>query len=109
MILGIQLLGVIFGLFMLYLTFLHFKRKEFTINETGFWSVVWIVFLIVTLIPRILDPILESLNIARTMDFFIILGFMFLIFTNFYTYGVVRKTQKKVERVVREVAIKRAK
>ena len=29
MILGIQILGIIFGLFMTYFTFLHYKRKEF--------------------------------------------------------------------------------
>jgi len=109
MMLGIQLLGLIFGLFMLYITFLHFKRNEFTMNEAGFWSILWIAFLIVTLIPQILNPIMETLSIARTMDLFIILGFMFLITANFYTYGIVRKTQKKMENLVREIAIKKAK
>jgi len=33
MLLGIQLVGVLFGLFMLYITFLHGKRKEFSSKE----------------------------------------------------------------------------
>ena len=107
MILGIQLLGLIFALFMLYISFLHFKRNEFTVNEAGFWIILWVSFLVVTLIPRILNPIVQTLSITRTMDLFVILGFMFLIFAIFYTYGLVRRYQKKLENLVRELAIKK--
>lgn len=109
MILGIQILGVAFALFMLYLTFLHYKRKEFTINEAGFWIGLLIIFIIITLVPGIVDPLVKTLNIGRKMDFYIIAGFMFLVFSSYYIYGQMRKTQKKLEAVVREVAIKRAK
>jgi hypothetical protein len=106
-ILGIQILGVLFGLFMMYYTFLHYKRKEFTIKEYGFWFIFWGLFVIITLFPQVLDPVLETLSISRALDFFIIGGFLFLIFVTFYTYTVVRKTQKKLEEVVRNVALKR--
>jgi hypothetical protein len=109
MILGIQVLGLIFALFMLYLTFLHFKRREFTLKEAAFWAVLLAVFIAITLVPRIVNPIVETLNIARTMDLYIIAGFMFLIFSNYYTYSLVKVNQKKIEKVVREVTIKRAK
>jgi hypothetical protein len=62
---------------------------------------------IITLFPQILDPVLTTLNIVRALDFFIIAGFLFLIFVNFYTYTVVRKNQKKVEKIVRKIALKR--
>lgn len=109
MILGIQIIGLIFALFMLYLTFLHFKRKEFTANETLFWIALLIIFTIITLVPGIVDPLVKTLNFVRTMDFYIVLGFMFLIFSNYYTYSQMRVNQKRLEKVVREVAIKRAK
>ena len=109
MILGIQIFGVVFALFMLYLTFLHFKRKEFTINEAVFWIVLMVVFIIITVAPGVVNPIVKTLNISRTMDFYIIAGFIFLIFSNYYIYCQMRKNQKKIEQIVREVAIKRAK
>jgi hypothetical protein len=109
MMLGIQFIGLIFAIVMLYLTFLHFKRNEFTLNEFLFWLCLLVVFVVITMIPKILNPLIETLNIARTMDFYIIAGFMFLIFSNYYTYSLVRINQKKIEKVVREVAIKRAK
>ena len=106
-ILGIQIIGILFGFFMMYYTFLHYKRKEFTIKEYSFWLLLWALFIIVTLFPGVLDPLLRSLSIARALDFFIIIGFLFLIGAIFYTYSIVRKNQKKLEEIVRNIAMKR--
>ena len=106
-ILGIQILGSLFGFFMMYYTFLQHKRKEFTIKEYSFWFIFWGAFVVITLFPQILDPILTTLNIVRALDFFIIAGFLFLVFIIFYTYTIVRKSQKKLEEVVRSIALKR--
>lgn len=106
-ILGIQILGVLFGFFMMYYTFLQYKRKEFTIKEYSFWFLFWAAFVAVTLFPQVLDPILTTLNIGRTLDLFIIGGFLFMVFIVFYTYTLVRKNQKRLEEVVRNIAIKR--
>ena len=106
-ILGIQILGILFGFFMMYYTFLQHKRKEFTIKEYSFWFIFWGVFVVITLFPQLLDPVLDTLNIARALDFFIITGFLFMIFIIFYTYTVVRKNQRKLEEIVRNIALKR--
>ena len=106
-ILGIQILGVLFGFFMMYYTFLQYKRKEFTVKEYSFWFLFWAAFVAVTLFPQVLDPILTTLNIGRTLDLFIIGGFLFIVFIVFYTYTLVRKNQKKLEEVVRKTALKR--
>ena len=109
-ILGIQILGVLFALFMFYLTFLHQRRKEFTAKEYIFWAGVWIVFLLLVLFPTSLDFLIKDvLSVSRRMDFFIIVGFMFLVGIIFHTYTVVRRTQNKIERVVRKIAIENKK
>tara|TARA_Y100000310_G_scaffold345650_1_gene467730 strand:+ start:3899 stop:4231 length:333 start_codon:yes stop_codon:yes gene_type:complete len=108
MLIGIQILGLLFGLLMLYLSFVNYKRKEFTIKECSFWLVLWALFIVVTIIPGSLDFFVENLELTRTMDLFIILGFMFLIGAVFYTYTIVRKNQKKLESIVRKVAIEKA-
>ena len=106
-ILGIQILGFLFGFFMMYYTFLQYKRREFTIKEYSFWFAFWAAFVVVTLFPQILDPLLKTFSIARTLDFFIITGFLFLTFVIFYTYTLMRKNQRKLEEVVRNIALKR--
>lgn len=109
MVLGIQIAGFLFGLFFLYYSFLNYKRKEFTIRESIFWTVAWCVFILIALFPFILDPILKPLGFLRALDFLIITGFLFLIASIFYTYTITRKTQKQVETIVRQLAIKRNK
>ncbi len=108
-ILGIQILGVLFGLMMIYFSFMHKKRKEFTEKESFFWITIWIFFIIVTLFPTSIDFLAKDiLNMSRTMDFLIITGFIVITGLLFHVYGVSRKTQKKMESVVRSMAIKRS-
>ncbi len=106
-ILGIQILGILFGIFMIYYTFLHHKRGELTIKEYSFWIVLWILFIILTLFPTVLKPLVRSIGFARTMDFFIVAGFMFLIGSLFYTYLLVRGNQKRLEEIVRKIAFEK--
>ncbi len=109
MVLGIQIAGLLFGVFMIYYSFLHYKRKEFTIKEFIFWLMLWTLFAIIAIFPYVLDPIVKSLNIARTLDLLIIAGFLFLIIIIFYIYTISRKNQQQLEVIVREITIKKNK
>jgi len=57
--------------------------------------------------PETIYGIMETLNIQRTVDFFVIGGFLFFSIMIFYLYVVVKQTQKKVEMVVRKVALEK--
>ncbi|MBI4439911.1 DUF2304 domain-containing protein [Candidatus Woesearchaeota archaeon] len=109
MILGIQILGLLFGIFMIYTSFVHFKRNEFSAKAFGVWTALWVVFILITLFPALVDPIVGGLDFARRMDFYIVLGFMFLIGVVFLNYTLLRKNQKKLEEVVRKTAFERKK
>src|SRR3989344_6497403 len=107
MVLGIQIGGFLFGLFMIYYSFLNYKRKEFTVKEVSFWILLWAIFILIALFPFLLDPIIKPLGFFRAFDFLIMAGFLFIIAAIFYTYTVTRKNQKQVESVVREMAIRK--
>ena len=109
MVLGIQIAGILFGLFMIYYSFINYKQKKFTLKEFSFWLVLWTLFIILTLFPYILDPIAKSLNFARTFDLLVIGGFIFLILGIFYTYTITRKNQKQIEVIVRKIAMNKNK
>ncbi len=107
-ILGVQVLGVLFGLFMLYYTFLKLKRKEFRMAEFTFWLILWLVFLLLAVFPTTLDFIaLKTLSFSRRMDFYIVVGFLFLIGLTFYNYSITKINQRKIESVVRKLAFKK--
>ena len=109
MVLGIQIMGFLFGLFIIYYSFLNYKRKEFTIKEFLFWICLWTVFIVFSLFPFVLDPILKPLGFFRALDLLVITGFLFLTAMIFHTYTIMRKTQKQVEAIVRNLALKMAK
>ena len=109
MVLGIQIAGLLFGLFMIYYSYINYNRKEFTIKEFSFWLVLWIIFIVISLFPYILDPIAVSLHFARTFDLLVIGGFIYMILSIFYVYTITRKNQKQLEKIVREMAMKKIK
>jgi hypothetical protein len=104
-IITIQILGLLFGLFMIYYTFLSLKRKEFRKGEFAAWTVMWGLFLLVTLFPNVLNPIIKTLSVSRRLDFLIIVGFLFLIGLGFSTYILSRKNRKRIEEMVRKIAL----
>ncbi|MEE9525444.1 MAG: DUF2304 domain-containing protein [Candidatus Woesearchaeota archaeon] len=106
MILGIQILGILFALFMMYLSFMYRKRNEFDSGEYAFWLILWIVFILVTLFPGVLDPITKTLSLPRTMDLIILVGFIFIMGLTFQNYASLRKSQRKMEGLVRRMAFK---
>tara|TARA_Y100000034_G_C6814861_1_gene366508 strand:- start:703 stop:1083 length:381 start_codon:yes stop_codon:yes gene_type:complete len=104
--LGIQIVGLVFGMFMLYFTFLHLKRNEFSIIESSAWFLLWFSMIIVTLFPSSLDFFVSKiLNLNRNLDFFIISGFLFLVFATFFNYTKTRKNDKKIQKIVSKIAI----
>jgi|SRR3989344_3816754 len=109
MVLAIQIAGILFGLFMIYYSFLNYKRKEFTTKEIFFWVLVWSIFIIIALFPYVLDPIVKVGGFLRALDLMIMSGFLFLILAIFYTYTLTRKSQKQLETIVRAMAFKKNK
>jgi len=107
MIIGVQLLGVAFGMLMVYLTFVHFKKREYTVKEFSVWMILWLAFILIALFPQIMQYFVhKTLGMSRTLDFLIIIGFIMITGIMFYTYSVVRKTQNKIEEIVRKFALK---
>ena len=109
MVLGIQVAGFLFGLFMIYYSFLNYKKKQFTVKEFAFWALLWVLFILVALFPSLLDPVVKYFGFFRVLDVLIVSGFLFLILAVFYIYTLTRKTQKQVETVVRQIAINKSK
>lgn len=109
-ILGIQLVGVIFGIILIYLTFLNNKRNELSDAEGIFWYIVWLGLIFVSLFPQMLNFIVKDiLNVSRTLDFLIIIGFLLIFGVLFYVFMITKRTQNKVEKLVRNIALEKGK
>lgn len=103
----VQFLGTLFGICMLYFTFIKFKREELSKFEAVGWFLGWITFIVVAIVPFMLDPIVNSLNFYRRLDMFVVVGFFALLGLSFYTYNLAKNNQRKFEKIVRRLAIKK--
>jgi hypothetical protein len=109
MIEGIQIIGILFGLIMVYLTYLYYKKQSYSTQSFILWMVIWVGFLGATIFPSSLYGVMEELSIQRTVDFFIIGGFMFFAVVIFHLFVIIKRLEKQIEEVVRKTAIKKAK
>ena len=108
-LLGIQLVGIIFAFILFYFTFLNYKRKELSAAELLFWSAMWALFIFVVLFPSSLAFIADTLHLVRLFDLFTIGAFMFLIALTFYNYMTNMHTKRKVDGIVRALALRKRK
>lgn len=107
-ILGIQLVGVIFGIIFIYLTFLNKKRDELNTSEAGFWIVVWGGLIFISIFPGALNFVVKDiLDISRILDFFIIMAFLVMFGVIFYIFILTKRTSNKMEKLVRAIALKK--
>ena len=107
MVLVVQVVGIVFAVMLMYFTFLNYKRKDMNLGEFIFWFALWIVFIYVTLVPYSLSFIADTLQLVRLMDLFTISALMFLIVLTFYNYMMTMHTKRKIEHVVRAIALRK--
>lgn len=105
-ILGVQIIAILFALFMLYVAFLHWKRKDLGGPEIFFWTALWLGFTIITLFPNILQNVTRLLFFARVMDLLMVIAFMILAFLGFQNFISNRKMEKKIEELIRKEALR---
>ncbi len=105
---GLQLFSILFGLYMLYWCFLVYKKRLIYIRELGFWVLVWVVFMLVVLLPESTKSVLQTFRIERTMDLLMIITFVVLWGITFRNYVENKQLKKKLQDLVRALAIKKA-
>lgn len=104
-LLGIQIIAALFAVFMLYVAFVHYKQHNIEKFEFIFWLGIWSSFLYFALFPRVLDPILAKLFVARAMDLIFIVGFMILAYLGFSNHVGIKSLQKHIETLTRKKAL----
>lgn len=109
MITGVQIIGILFSLAMMYLTFVHSKRQAFGKSETTGWLLLWVALILALLFPNTFNIFTERLGIARAFDLFTVVGFIIVLSMSFHNYVVTSRLRKKLETTVREKALQDSK
>lgn len=102
---GIQILAIIFALWMTYFTFLHYRRKEFNRFDAMLWQVLWLGLITVVIFPRSVTFLLRTFSITRTFDLVVIVGIMVMVGLTFRNYVIIKRLERRIEEDIRNEAL----
>lgn len=109
MILGLQVIALMFSLVMIYFAYLHFRRGEINGLEIIFWFIAWMGAIFMALFPEVFRVFSAKIAISRAFDLAMIGGFILVIPAVYSAYLRTRRIEKKLEELVREEAKKELK
>ncbi len=102
---GIQLISILFILFMLYVVRIHHKKGELPQTEFLFWIIIFIVLGAIVLLPNTARFITRTFAVGRLMDLITIIAFMIVFFMLIDNRIQIHKLRKKLEDQVRKKAM----
>lgn len=106
MILGLQVIALVFSLVMIYFAYLHYRRNEINDLEILFWFIAWVGAIFIALFPETFRAFSATIAISRAFDLAMIGGFILVIPLVYISYIRTRKIEKKLEDVIRKDALR---
>lgn len=101
----LQILSVVFGLFMLYVVRIHRRKNHLESFEYGAWVALWVTFILLAIFPESFNGVVQTLHIARVFDLLVVIALMIMVFLTFTNRIEQKKLQQKLEHMVRQKAI----
>lgn len=103
---AIQIIALLFVVWMTYFSFLHFRRREFTLTEYAFWQIIWLGLAIIVIFPATTRIITRTLGFYRAFDFLTVGGIIILFGVTFRNYVLLRRNDRRLEELTRKLALK---
>ena len=79
MIIGLQIIALLFSFSMIYFAVLHYKRGELNGIEISSWLVMWVATIVVVVFPELLQEFAKTFLVTRVFDLMVIGGFILVI------------------------------
>lgn len=102
MILGLQIIGLVFALIMIYFAYLHYRRGEINSLEILFWLIAWIGAIFIAIFPASFRAFSATIAITRAFDLAMIGGFILVIPLVYMAYVRTKRTERRLEELIRE-------
>lgn len=109
MITGFQLVAIVFSFIMIYLAYLHYRRREIGKIEFMSWWVIWVGVIVIIIFPDLLKGFASTFYITRVFDLMVIGGFILVITLAYMSYVKSKSLEKKIEKLVRNKALENMK
>ena len=105
----IQVLIALFALFALTRSLLRLKDNQITKSEAIFWSMLWILVIIISFLPESLSNIAEKLGISSGISLVVYISILLLFYLLFRIYVRIDAQDQKITSLIREITLSNAK
>lgn len=109
MIVGLQIIALIFAFTMIYFATLHYKRGEIGKGEIVAWAIIWTGAIVIIIFPELLRKFASTFLVTRVYDLMVLGGFILVISMVGSSYVRTKKNEKKLEELVRREALRDSK
>lgn len=109
MIIGLQIVAILFAFSMIYFAVLSYKRGELNGMETASWLIMWVATIVIVIFPELLAAFAKTFFVTRVFDLMVIGGFILVISLVAGAYIRTKRLEKKLEDLVRKEALKKKK
>lgn len=109
MILGLQIIGILFSLIMVYFALLHHKKGHLNGMEIASWIIIWVLVILIVIFPEVVRIYANSFAVSRVLDLLIAGAFIVLFVMVSSAYIRVSTLEKRIEELVRKLALKEKK
>ena len=106
MILGLQIIAILFAFAMIYFAVLHRRRGEIDKIEILSWVAIWATTIVIVVVPELLRKLAQTFFITRLFDLMVVGGFVLVITMVARTYVSTKRMEKKLEEFTRDEALK---
>ena len=101
MILGLQIIALIFALIMVYFAYVHYRKGDINGIEMLFWLIAWLGAIFIILLPEVFTAFARTIAVTRSFDLAVIGGFILVIPLVYLSYIRTKKLEKKIEEMIR--------
>ncbi|MBW2973136.1 DUF2304 family protein [Candidatus Woesearchaeota archaeon] len=105
----ISIILIIFALFAWSRAILNYKKKRLSINEFVFWTIVWFLVILVSLLPAIFSEFAELIGIQSGINLLIYVSIVLLFYLMYRLYVKTKQTHQELTKIVRNIAIQKRK
>lgn len=106
---GVALIKILFTLFAIFAwsrAITRFYHKDLNLKELIFWSLLWILMIVLVFIPGKTNFLAKLLGMERGNDAMFFLGIVALFYATYRLYVKTNEQEKEVTRLVRALALK---
>lgn len=106
MILGLQIIAILFSFLMIYLALLNYKRRELNGIEIVSWVCIWSVVIFITIFPELIRTFAQTFAVSRVFDLMVVGAFILVIFMVSVAYVRTKRVESKLENLIRKDSLK---